>query len=759
MERPLISLLILLLCLLYTQNCQAQVTSGELKWDGLLKENERISFLDSTDNYAYIVIFKQLNVEKTRAVIEIRSDNGAGEMELGEGDANYFKNIEIHLKTINESSGIIHIAVYAPKSYILIGGPYSLEPIIRVGIDSCTVIDSPGEYVLTKDIINSFTPICINITSSNVVLDGEGHTMSGNYNEIGVYVYNSTTALTNVTVKNLKMIGWNYGIYYNNTSNGSIIYDIAQRSHTAGIYLELCDYNTLMNNTALANGAFGIVIDDSHNNSLINNIVIQNYYGIGLYHSNYNKLINNIVSPNYYEGVLLWYSSNNIITDNNASENYLCGICLRYSNDNLIYNNLFNNFSINSSSNTWNTTRSLGENIIGGNSIGGNAWLKPNGMGFSQICSDINNDSICDEAYQLDASNIDYLPLKVLIPMPTPAPPPTPSLNVTKVKYAVYEETGALANDPDFGFGYYNMTELYGEKYILIKGQTDKLSKLVFEQDKNDTKILYVGQIWDLGEGYSLKVNMINNEGNKIWLMLFKDGALVKESIVGTVVGNVSSTVDDKIFKYKKNLANETDVPLFLIYLNDITRDENKTSFKYAWMISDNIIFYPAFPTPTSTPMATLSPTPKPVTPTPTLIPTLTPISPTLTFLDAEVEPKSATLAPGDTINYTITLAWIPENWQGIINLSLKINMIGYEKEYSILYSTKGKAPPVKLVFPITFPSDAPPLTYKAAITAKAENLVATSQTELKIATPGFEAILAIICSLMATYTIKRKLR
>jgi len=66
--------------------------------------------------------------------------------------------------------------------------------------------------------------------------------------------------------------------------------------------------------------------------------------------------------------------------------------------------------------NTWNITKQLESNILGGEYLGGNAWLKPDGTGFSQTCEDDDFDGICDQEFQIDANNIDYLPLKVYQP-------------------------------------------------------------------------------------------------------------------------------------------------------------------------------------------------------------------------------------------------------------------------------------------------------------------------------------------------------
>jgi hypothetical protein len=40
-------------------------------------------------------------------------------------------------------------------------------------------------------------------------------------------------------------------------------------------------------------------------------------------------------------------------------------------------------------------------NPLGGDNLGGNAWLKPDGTGYSQTCSDADGDGICDSPYSL----------------------------------------------------------------------------------------------------------------------------------------------------------------------------------------------------------------------------------------------------------------------------------------------------------------------------------------------------------------------
>lgn len=173
--------------------------------------------------------------------------------------------------------------------------------------------------------------------------------------------------------------------------------------------------NTLSSNNAL-NNYYGIFLSDSSNNTLSSNNASNNHdVGIGLgYSCDNNTPKSNNANTNEVNGISL-SGNNNILIGNNASNN-ANGIYLDSSSSNKIYNNFFNNINnflfYGSNVNNWNTTKQSGTNIVGGLYIGGNYWAYPNGTGVSQTCSDDNRDGICDLIYGLDASNIDFLPLK-----------------------------------------------------------------------------------------------------------------------------------------------------------------------------------------------------------------------------------------------------------------------------------------------------------------------------------------------------------
>ncbi|RLI85257.1 MAG: hypothetical protein DRP01_06600, partial [Archaeoglobales archaeon] len=138
-------------------------------------------------------------------------------------------------------------------------------------------------------------------------------------------------------------------------------------------------------------------------------------YGVYLYGGKNNTIISNQINRTS-RGVLLERAKNCILMKNKIINSTSYSIFLSNSENNLIYDNVFNSnrnvYISGNYHNTWNVTKQSGTNILGGNYIGGNAWLKPDGSGYSQVCSDSNGDGICDVPYKINSQNIDYLPLK-----------------------------------------------------------------------------------------------------------------------------------------------------------------------------------------------------------------------------------------------------------------------------------------------------------------------------------------------------------
>lgn len=249
------------------------------------------------------------------------------------------------LKKFNKSVGLLIAVVF-----MLAGAAQAVTPI-----DSCTTISAPGEYVLSQSFVNLTMNPCIAIVSSDVIFDGAGYTIDGAAPNHGVSVFNPTTSLTNVTVKNIKANNWAHGVYYRNVVNGRIDNNNISSSFYSGIKLDSSNSNTLINNKANSNSREGIHINDSDSNLIDNNIVSSNSgSGILLQNSSNNQITNNNIanSLNYSEGypssgIRLEFSDNNQISGNTAKSNTAGGITLDKSSYNNIENNIVsnNNFS------------------------------------------------------------------------------------------------------------------------------------------------------------------------------------------------------------------------------------------------------------------------------------------------------------------------------------------------------------------------------------------------------------------------------
>lgn len=347
--------------------------------------------------------------------------------------------------TIDASGNFTAVAqgttlVNATNASVVGSASVTVNPAVATNIVACGTISSPGEYMLTTNISNSGASTCIHINSSDVVFDGDGYTINGtDALGTGLGVSNGSTSVTNVTVKNLIVTDEGDGIAYNNATNGSIINNTVI-SNQCGIYLSLSRSNNISNNNASSN-SYGVYIESSSNNNNISNNTanLNSVYGIYLTTSSSNNILtNNTANSNSYAGIFIDNSNSNSLTSNTANSNSNYGIFLTASSSsNTIYNNNFNN-TINAqddgTTNTWNTTKTVGTNVKGGPYLGGNFWAYPNGSGFSQTCTDADGDGICDSSYTLYASNIDYLPLSLNFTYDTT--PPASVTSLANISYA-----------------------------------------------------------------------------------------------------------------------------------------------------------------------------------------------------------------------------------------------------------------------------------------------------------------------------------
>lgn len=300
--------------------------------------------------------------------------------------------------------------------FVVAGTPASATDITYSG--QTIVISQPGTYVLKNDITNSNNVICIEIKASNVVFDGGGHLIDGDdgANKAGIYVHNEGTILEGVTVKNVRMQDWYYGIYFNGVKNSRVQQSTIQSNSFGGIVMyRSATGNTVSGNKVIDN-AYGVIFSDGASNGVISN----------------NEIRNN------ERGLYIYLSDGFTVTGNQVTNNINNGIQLHTSGSGTIYNNNLNNnlnvffFGEPFRANAWSVSPRVGPNVMNGPSIGGNFWGTPSGTGHSQVTPDTNADGFADEPLTIAEGNVDNLPLVQWTgPTLTPTPTPTGTVNVT----------------------------------------------------------------------------------------------------------------------------------------------------------------------------------------------------------------------------------------------------------------------------------------------------------------------------------------
>jgi parallel beta-helix repeat protein len=225
-------------------------------------------------------------------------------------------------------------------------------------------ITAPGTYTLMKDITGTSSKVGIEIASSDVVFDGNGHTLSGTgqAGSCGVFVSSGDASISNVVVRNLKVSNWGYGVYYyQGVTDGTVIGCTARDNSFAGVVLYSGgDRTTIRGNT-----------------------IQQNNCGVYLADVDGVRVVDNLFS-----------------NPNNAA------------------------FVGTVTNTVWALPKQVGINIAGGPSLGGNYW----GSGFSDTAPDADHDGFSDQQYTVRSGDVDPLPLvRYVAPTPTSSLTPTPT--------------------------------------------------------------------------------------------------------------------------------------------------------------------------------------------------------------------------------------------------------------------------------------------------------------------------------------------
>ncbi len=239
---------------------------------------------------------------------------------------------------------------------------------IDVTVDNLTIRSENGSANCIVNALNQ-TDHVFSVTADYVNISGftvQNATGSG---QAGIYLTN----VDHCTISENTASNNYYGIWLYSSSNNTLIGNTAS-NNDEGIYLYSSSNNNTLTENSASNSTRGIYLSQSSTNTLKDNTASNNNYGFWLYSSNTNTLTDNTASNND-EGVFLWSSSNNTLTGNTVSKNFY-GFWLQSSSNNLLYNNYLKSMSNawDDGNNSWNITKTLGTNIVGGRFLGGNYW-------------------------------------------------------------------------------------------------------------------------------------------------------------------------------------------------------------------------------------------------------------------------------------------------------------------------------------------------------------------------------------------------
>jgi hypothetical protein len=248
----------------------------------------------------------------------------------------------------------------------------------------------------------------MNITVDNVTLNCNNHKIDGvgTTNYYGIYLlYSYPHAPYYVTVKNCVISDWYVGIY-------------------VGYYARYWNFT----NNKFMNLNYSVLTGGTYYNELSSS-EFKNVSGV--YYINADL----VGSTNFF---------NNTITDSNLTNRgfYIMGSQTKIYNNtfkncrgNMIelrsgdYHYVFKNFFNITPDSSYIVPDASYRIAYLNDTEKGNYWGKTDGTGFSDICSDLDQNGICDDKYILWANGIDYLPIsRYGLPPSAPPAPPTPPI-------------------------------------------------------------------------------------------------------------------------------------------------------------------------------------------------------------------------------------------------------------------------------------------------------------------------------------------
>ena len=143
------------------------------------------------------------------------------------------------------------------------------------------------------------------VQRDNIVVDGAGYTVQGTGASGSKGI--DLSDRNNVTIKNMEIKAFWYGIYLYNSSNCTVSGNNITANNGNGLHLYKCDNNNFMGNNLSNNNFHGILLSYSSNNTLTDNIASNNRYNFGISGYDFSDFNNHIDTSNTVDGKPIYY--------------------------------------------------------------------------------------------------------------------------------------------------------------------------------------------------------------------------------------------------------------------------------------------------------------------------------------------------------------------------------------------------------------------------------------------------------------------
>jgi parallel beta-helix repeat protein len=280
------------------------------------------------------------------------------------------------------------------------------------GTDRISSIDNVT-YAFTSDINGSIV-----VQRSDIVIDGDGYTLGMDY--LGAINGFNLTSVSNVTVKNVNIVGFGYAVWLEYASE-NVISSSNATLNEGGVWL-VSSLGNVVSGNEITGSVEAVALDSSSSgNTISDNILVESHYGVYVRNSSGNLISGNNITNND-DGIWLYKSSDNTISGNNITANGVVGVTLEDSSNNTIAGNnmranidygvaLYGSSNNNTISGNTITDSDYGLwlessfNMIWGNDISNNkAFLGSEGLyiGFSVKNNVISGNNIANNYYGID---------------------------------------------------------------------------------------------------------------------------------------------------------------------------------------------------------------------------------------------------------------------------------------------------------------------------------------------------------------------